>query len=353
MRLICVLALSLIAVLPGFCQNADSAGGGLPKEPREIFAAAAPFYDFTSPELKPWHLKATYQLYDEKGKPSEQGTFEYWWASPKVYRRTWTRPGASQTVWYTADGNHAYQKAGERLGFFEEKLHRLLLSPLPGAMDLDPTKFRLDLESVSSGKVKLPCIMVIPHLPQTGKEVAVPIGSSPTYCFDPNMPVLRIGYDYSSVTTEFGHIIKVQDKYLSREIHIYYGKRELLSINVDSITNLSPSDPALTPPADATVVKIDKVNVPAVVMTGMLVKKQPPIYPLLAKAEHISGTVLIQGTIGKDGRIRDLRVILSSSPLLSDSALQAVSQWEYKPYLLNGEPVEVETTVNVTYSLGR
>lgn len=349
----CVFALSLTALLPGFAHTAANTGPGLPKEPSEVFAAAAPFYDFTSPELKPWHLKATYQLYDEKGKPSEQGTFEYWWASPKVHRSSWTRPGASHTVWYIADGNHAHQEIGERLGFFEEKLHRLLLSPLPDSADLDPSKIRLNLESVSLDKVKVPCIMVIPHLPQNRKEIAVPIGSSPTYCFDSNMPILRFTYDYSSVTTEFGHIVKVQDRYLAREIHIVYGKRELFSANVDSITTISPSDPALIPPTDATVVKSDKVNIAATVMTGLLVKKQPPIYPPDAKDARISGIVLLQGTIGKDGIIRDLRVILSPSHLLSESALQAVSHWEYKPYLLNGEPVEVETTVTVIYTLGR
>jgi protein TonB len=63
--------------------------------------------------------------------------------------------------------------------------------------------------------------------------------------------------------------------------------------------------------------------------------------------------VILQANIGKDGKIHDIRVILSPSPLLSDSSLQAVSHWEYQPYLLNGEPVEVETTVTVTYSLGR
>ncbi len=68
LRSLCFCTLYLAAALPGFAQAPASAGPGLPKDPREVFAAAAPFYDFTSPELKPWHLKATYQLYDEKGK---------------------------------------------------------------------------------------------------------------------------------------------------------------------------------------------------------------------------------------------------------------------------------------------
>src|ERR1039458_3366375 len=130
MRLFYLFVLSLVVVMPGFGQTNGSAAPGLPKDPRAIFAAAAPFYDFTSPELKPWHLKATYQLYDEKGKPSEQGTFEYWWASPTVYRSTWTRPSATRTVWYTADGNYAQKESGERLSIYEARLSSDYLSPL-------------------------------------------------------------------------------------------------------------------------------------------------------------------------------------------------------------------------------
>ena len=88
MRLIDFLALLLMIAMPGFAQSAANAGPGLPKEPRDIFSAAAPFYDFTSPELKPWHLKAKYQLYDDTGDPAEQGTYEYWWAEVVPVVRT-------------------------------------------------------------------------------------------------------------------------------------------------------------------------------------------------------------------------------------------------------------------------
>ena len=76
--LLAVSILFVAVLLPGSSQTAVNAGPGLPKEPREILAAAAPSYDFSSPELKRWHLKAIYQLYDLKGNPMEQGTWEYW-----------------------------------------------------------------------------------------------------------------------------------------------------------------------------------------------------------------------------------------------------------------------------------
>jgi TonB family protein len=352
MRLTYFYALYLAVVLPVFAQTAASAGTPMPTDPREILAAAAPFYDFTSPELKPWHLEATYQLYDEKGKPSEQGTYEYWWASPQVYRSTWTRPGATHTEWHTV-GSFAHQDTGEQLGYFEEKLDSDFLSPLPSKTLLDLSKSRLDRETISLGKVKIPCVIVIPLRGVGPQTENLPLGSSPTYCFDSQLPILRFYYDFGSVTTEFNNIVKIQNRYLAREVLVFYRKRKLLSATVDAITSADPADSAFMPSPNATVVKFDKLQITSGVMNGMLLKKPAPIYPQIAKDARVSGNVLLQATIGKDGKIHDLHVILSASPMLIDSAKEAVSHWEYKPYLLNGEPVEVETTVNVIYALGR
>jgi TonB family protein len=361
MRLLFFCTLYLAVLLPGFAQTADNAGPGLPKDPREIFAAAAPFYDFSSPELKPWHLKATYQLYDEKGKTSEEGTYEYWWASPQVYRSTWTRPGATHSEWHTAIGKHAHQDSGEALKFFEYKLQVALFSPLPSYADLDLGKSRLDQETLGKKDAKFPCIMVIPLMPNYPGLKDVPLGLFPTYCFDTQLPVLRASRSFGTLTTEFNHIVKVQNRYLAREILVFEEKRKILSATVDTISGLAPSDPALTPPVEPIVAKsgdapgskVEKtVLISAGVMQGMLVKKTTPYYPQQAKDMHISGTVVLQATIGTDGGIHDLHVISSPSPLLAVSSLWAVSQWQYKPYLLFGEPVEVETTVNVIYTLG-
>jgi protein TonB len=83
----------------------------------------------------------------------------------------------------------------------------------------------------------------------------------------------------------------------------------------------------------------------------MLLQKTMPVYPPIAKAARVSGTVVLQATISKQGTIENLHVI-SGPAMLQQSAMDAVRQWRYKPYLLNGEPVEVETTVNVIFSLG-
>jgi protein TonB len=93
-----------------------------------------------------------------------------------------------------------------------------------------------------------------------------------------------------------------------------------------------------------------RVRVSQGVSQGLLVHKVTPQYPPLAKQARIQGVVVLQALIGKDGTITGLHVV-SGHPMLTNAALEAVKEWKYKPYYLNGEPVEVETTINVNFSL--
>src|SRR6185369_9273455 len=85
-----------------------------------------------------------------------------------------------------------------------------------------------------------------------------------------------------------------------------------------------------------------RVRVSQGVTQGLLLRQVKPNYPQLARTARIQGAVLLQAEISKSGDIQNLRVI-SGHPMLIQSALEAVKQWKYKPYYLNGEPVEVET----------
>jgi TonB family protein len=96
----------------------------------------------------------------------------------------------------------------------------------------------------------------------------------------------------------------------------------------------------------------DSLNVPSSEMAGNVLTKVPPKYPEEAKKERIQGTVLLNAVIGKDGSVEKLTVV-SGPKELQQSALDAVQQWTYKPYLLNGNPTEVKTTINVVYTLAK
>jgi len=105
-----------------------------------------------------------------------------------------------------------------------------------------------------------------------------------------------------------------------------------------------------TPVAVPKVATPQRVRVSSGVSTGLLIKKVTPNYPQLAKQARIQGTVVLQAEISKEGTIQNLQLI-SGHPMLAPAAIEAVRQWRYKPYLLNGEPVAVETQVVVNFSL--
>lgn len=94
----------------------------------------------------------------------------------------------------------------------------------------------------------------------------------------------------------------------------------------------------------------ERVRVSSDVASGLLVKKVPPAYPENARIARIQGSVVLKALIDKDGSIEDLTLV-SGHPMLAPAAIEAVKQWKYKPYLLNGRPVKVDTQIVVNFQL--
>jgi protein TonB len=93
------------------------------------------------------------------------------------------------------------------------------------------------------------------------------------------------------------------------------------------------------------------VTISSGVATGQLISPIRPIYPAIAKAAHIQGIVIIEATISRHGTIENLKVT-EGPPMLRQAAIDAVAAARYRPFLLNGEPVEVQTSIHVIFSLG-
>ena len=108
--------------------------------------------------------------------------------------------------------------------------------------------------------------------------------------------------------------------------------------------------PLKVPTKDGVPVATSRVKVAAGVTQGMIIHKISPTYPPEARRMSVQGSVVLGAIIGKDGRIKDLRVI-SGNSMLVDSAVGAVQQWRYRPYLIMGEPVEVDTKIVVNFTL--
>src|SRR5580700_2310008 len=105
-----------------------------------------------------------------------------------------------------------------------------------------------------------------------------------------------------------------------------------------------------TPVAVPKVATPQRVRVSQGVSAGLLVRRVNPTYPPLARQARIQGQVILRAVISKDGSIEGLTLV-SGHPMLAPAAIEAVKQWKYKPYLLNGEPVEVDTEVLVNFTL--
>lgn len=111
---------------------------------------------------------------------------------------------------------------------------------------------------------------------------------------------------------------------------------------------INSSAPLEMPPAGSP----RRVRISSGVAQGLLVTKVAPQYPADAKEKHIEGTVVMKVNIDHDGNVYKVELI-SGHPLLAPAAMEAVKQWQYKPFLLHGEPIEVETQVLVSFTLAR
>jgi protein TonB len=113
------------------------------------------------------------------------------------------------------------------------------------------------------------------------------------------------------------------------------------------IGGIVASQPVVAQPKVATP---QRVRVSSGVSEGLLINRVQPTYPPLAKQARIQGTVILEAVISKEGNIENLHLI-QGHPMLAPAAMDAVKRWKYKPYFLNGEPVEVDTVITVNFTL--
>ena len=316
------------------------------REPRAVLNALRPYYDFMDANLKPWHMKVSFQLNDDKGSPVKEGVFEYWWASPKVYRSTWKVGDAVHSEWHTSDGSSLIQSTGEPLGIYEHWLQTSFLSPLPSAADLDPAKsIIVDHNPGSGGHSR--CFMVVPA------EITEPVAKKlmfatyPEYCVNNARPLLLGYYRLANQTVKCLNFTDLQGKTLPRLMFITENLHTVLSAKLESVEAISEADAAFTPASDAIPVHAETVELSPSVASRLLVRQVPLTPP--ADAKVLQGKVVLKTIIGPDGGVEDVRLISSTDPSLTLPAFRSVSQRQYKPYRVNGAPAPIETTVDVNF----
>lgn len=298
-----------------------------------------------SPALKPWHMKLNVQMYDSLGNPSEQGMVEEWW-TPTRDKRAYTTP--SYTATEIRNDKGLYRTAEKPLPpYLLDSVRDGVVHPMATAGEIDGARPELKVESL--GSVKLDCII----LNQPIKNIAyVAVGLFPTYCLDQAQDVLRLSYRFGSETDIRNSMGTFQGRNVALNPAILLSGVKSISAHVVGLdeTNIDPSvftvDPNLTLRDDT------PAKVSYGLLTGSIVSTVPPLYPPIARQENVSGIVHLAVVIGTDGRVQRLRVIDTPDASLAVSAVKAVRQWKYKPYMVNSIPVEVETVIPVDFEIG-
>jgi TonB family protein len=298
-------------------------------------------YGLESPDTGAWHIKATYESFDEMGQPKGQGTYEEFWAGPKQYKRSYTSPNFTQTDYGTEKG---ILRSGAMTwaGTSEMRVRQNLINPLPSESEVKNAV--PELIDWPVGYLVWKCV----RLSHAGLPRAVSV-----YCFSSDKPILRFESLYGdSLRASFEEVSVFKGRNIARSINVISQGKPLLNIHLDTIEELTQVNAAdFLPPSDAVAPPLRKIPVSSGVMQGLLLEKKAPAYPDGAKKKHIEGTVVLASTIGEDGHVQELKVISSPDEDLSKAAMDAVGKWVYKPFLLNGEAVVVQTQVNIVFRL--
>jgi TonB family protein len=318
----------------------------MPSDPAALLALAAKKNGLQNAGSAPWHLKATYELLDDKGAVKETGTFEEFWVSEKLYKLSYTSPSFSQSDYSNEKGlfrTGSREWPDEATGM----VRKTFFPPFPSEAGM--AKYKVKMKEETLGGTPLKCVTV---------DMDVPAGSPlvEMHYLTKDAPIQRIGVTlWGTYETVYNQMSMFRGIYLARDMKVARLNKPLVHVHIDALESLPKIDEAtLTPPPEAVSIT-RRVVIPVLASSQAtatkLISKPPPEYPADAKGARIQGTVLLRAVIGKDGRIVFLQV-LSGPPKLQQATLDAVRQWVYQPYLVDGEPVEVETEIHVVFSLG-
>jgi TonB family protein len=351
--LFCLVALGLIC-LPAFAQDAtpiakpaQKTPAALPSDPKELMILAAKSNSLTRSDVLPWHLKASLTMFNESGNTIDQGTYEELWVSQKKFKIEYKSTAFTQ-IEYGSEKGVLFTGASASPPSLFGRAGNEFVNPI---MESEETMERwvLGREKRDQDGMKLVCLEVKGSNTTSGFRPFI----GPNYCLDAETAILRSSTSPADLTLfTRSNTQSFQGHYLPGEINAVHKGTTVLKAHLDSIDAITTIDDALfLPPPDAAPVIQKTINISPGVSQGMLLNKIAPEYPVSAKARGIQGVVFLQAIISKDGHIVNLHVV-SGPSMLQQAAMDAVKQWVYRPYLLNGEPVAVMTTINVIFALG-
>jgi hypothetical protein len=320
----------------------------VPQDARELLLAAAQVNGLEAAGLKPWHILVSYDKFDEDGDNVDSGTYEEFWLSPKQYRLSFTSHDFTQTDFATETGLY---RTGDLKwpGELQTRVRDEFLRPMFRELNLQfsrPEKKMRDF-----GKVQLPCVM----LRSTSGNMVNSDSGLAAFCFEPNSLILRYskgGMASGTIWDQivYDKIVRFQGRYVASDVQVKRGGKQFLKLHLESLEPISQPNPAdLIPPPTATVVDANPIPVDGRVLTlDYLIHQEFPQYPKSIRPP--GGEAVMTYKINKEGRVEAMQFLEGNSQM-QKGLEQALKKFVYRPFLVRGEPVDVEVKQKFVYEV--
>jgi hypothetical protein len=310
--------------------------------PLALLAQVQATNGFSGDSLKPWHLKANYELYDASSKVIATGVFEEWWLSQYHWRRSYSGSHYTGTE-YRLPSGYAYE--GDPViaydadqGTAEEGV-RDARAPWPEALIAEKILYPVNywpLTPQAKGSEFWPMHFVRPVAAPQSLSCLSPLSEDSLleeyYCYTDGQPELRQSLVHF-VTTTYSQTSMFRDRIIGRELDISINDHDLLKVHVITLDELPSTDDDVFPTQLPT-------EQPPATCFGSTTFLSEQNYPSLAKQKQIQGVVVFVGVIDADGHLGSLKAVETPDPYMSDVALTNIRKWgPFKSPLLNGEPV--------------
>jgi hypothetical protein len=280
-----------------------------------------------STDLQPWHIVVTYDQFDEEGDNVHSGVYEEYWAGTRKYKRIYKSDNLNQTDYATEKGLYRLgdQQWPDRA---QLQVRTEIVEPFSYAATLVGFHGR-NVERIFSN-YKLQCVLI-----EKDSEI-----SNPTqYCFEPDGSVLRYSKGFGWFQTVYNQIVSFQGRSLAQGVEVTDGGKPYLKLRVEKIELISHVDDVdFVLPPTAIGPLGDRVSG----VHPVPIKTSFPQWPASLRSQHF--TVTAEVVVGKDGQVVSVHGV--SGPVEGYKACEdSVRKWVFKPYLILGEPVEVDAKI--------
>jgi len=337
--ILCCIFIAGISTASALCQSTPP-----PSDPKDLMRLAAQSNSIGGADMHPWHLKFHFQVYDEKGHPTGQGTFEEYWASAHKSKIIYTSPEFTQTRYETESGVLFSGDRDPALGIFSQILKQFIN---PVALDEHFEQATVMQEKRDVNKSKLLCITQKTRITQPLTYEYI----GPWYCLDSGSSALRAELSNNGdldFTRE--NPVNLQGHFVPSAVSSVRGKTILYTATLDTAETLSTVNEADFAAPSTALPPPRIVSLSPEVALSFILSQPKPVYPPIAVAARVSGTVVLDITISTHGRVLGEHVI-SGPAMLQQAAMEAVKNWTFKHFTDKGEPVQVETQVAVPFRL--